>query len=81
MAGVTGRAAGFIATLYYSASVIAVKNSAAMVTATASEFEVADVADMGALSKARILSISQSTVWTSCPSFRVRLTQGRLTSM
>jgi hypothetical protein len=55
MAGVTGRAAGFIATLYYSATVIATKDATALATATGSEFEVIDVADMGSLAKTRAI--------------------------
>jgi hypothetical protein len=53
MASVTGRAAGFIATLYYSTSVDAVKDEASMATTAASGNEVLDVADIGSLNKTR----------------------------
>lgn len=53
MASVTGRAAGFIATLYYSSSVDAVKDEASMATTAASGNEVLDVADIGSLNKTR----------------------------
>ncbi|MFN3895764.1 MAG: hypothetical protein ACK4KU_14665 [Acinetobacter sp.] len=53
MPAVTGRAAGFIATLYFSDSVISTKDAATLASATASQFKVKDVADMGALSKNR----------------------------
>lgn len=53
MAAVTGRAAGFIATLYYSAAVDAVKDVASMATSAASGNEILDVADIGSLNKTR----------------------------
>ena len=53
MASVTGRAAGFIATLYYSASVDTVKDVASMATTAAAGNEVLDVADIGSLNKTR----------------------------
>ena len=55
MAAVTGRAAGFIATLYYSATVDAVKDVASMATTAASGNVVPDVADIGSLNKARTI--------------------------
>lgn len=53
MASVTGRAAGFIATLYYSAAVDTAKDVASMATTAASGNEVYDVADIGSLNKTR----------------------------
>lgn len=53
MASVTGRAAGFIATLYYSAAVDATKTVLTMATTAASANEVLDVADIGSLNKTR----------------------------
>jgi hypothetical protein len=53
MASVTGRAAGFIATLYYSDTVDAVKDVASMATTAAAGNEVIDVADIGSLNKTR----------------------------
>lgn len=55
MAAVTGRAAGFIATLYYSVTVDAVKDVASMATTAASGNEILDVADIGSLNKARTI--------------------------
>ena len=55
MASVTGRAAGFIATLYYSATVDATKDIASMATTAASGNEVLDVADIGSLNKTRTI--------------------------
>jgi hypothetical protein len=55
MASVTGRAAGFIATLYYSATVDDVKDIASMATTAASGNEVLDVADIGSLNKTRTI--------------------------
>lgn len=52
MASVTGRAAGFIATLYYS-SLDATKDETSMATTAASGNEVLDVADIGSLNKTR----------------------------
>lgn len=53
MAAVTGRAAGFIATLYYSAAVDATKTVLTMATTAATANEVLDVADIGSLNKTR----------------------------
>ncbi|MBQ2262723.1 MAG: hypothetical protein II336_15295 [Loktanella sp.] len=53
MAAVTGRAAGFIAKLYFSTSILETKDATALASATDAEFQVKDVADMGALSKTR----------------------------
>jgi hypothetical protein len=53
MASVTGRAAGFIATLYYSATVDTGKTILSMATTAASGNEVLDVADIGSLNKTR----------------------------
>ena len=53
MASVTGRAAGFIATLYYSTSVDSTKDVASMATTAAAGNEVLDVADIGSLNKTR----------------------------
>ena len=55
MASVTGRAAGFIATLYYSATVDAVKDVVSMATTAAPANEVLDVADIGSLNKTRTI--------------------------
>jgi hypothetical protein len=55
MASVTGRAAGFIATLYYSAAVDDVKDIASMATTAAIANEVLDVADIGSLNKTRTI--------------------------
>jgi hypothetical protein len=55
MASVTGRAAGFIATLYYSAAVDADKDIASMATTAAIANEVLDVADIGSLNKTRTI--------------------------
>lgn len=55
MASVTGRAAGFIATLYYSAAVDATKTVLTMATTAAAGNEVLDVADIGSLNKARTI--------------------------
>jgi len=55
MASVTGRAAGFIATLYYSAAVDATKDITSMATTAASGNEVLDVADIGSLNKTRTI--------------------------
>lgn len=55
MAAVTGRAAGFIATLYYSVAVDATKDVASMATTAASGNEILDVADIGSLNKARTI--------------------------
>ena len=55
MASVQGRAAGFIATLFYSATVDATKNISSMATTAASGNEVLDVADIGALNKTRTI--------------------------
>jgi len=53
MAAVTGRAAGFIATLYYVAAVDADKTVLSMATSAATANEVLDVADIGSLNKTR----------------------------
>lgn len=53
MASVTGRAAGFIATLYYSATVDATKDVTSMATTAGAANEVLDVADIGSLNKTR----------------------------
>tara|TARA_R110000787_G_scaffold2708_7_gene10492 strand:- start:2409 stop:2876 length:468 start_codon:yes stop_codon:yes gene_type:complete len=53
MASVQGRAAGFIATLYYVATVDATKDITSMGTGTASNLEIIDVADIGSLNKTR----------------------------
>ena len=53
MASVTGRAAGFIATLYYSSAVDATKTVLTMATTAAAGNEVLDVADIGSLNKTR----------------------------
>jgi len=53
MSSVTGRAAGFIATLYYVSTVDADKDVASMATSAASGNEIIDVADIGSLNKAR----------------------------
>ena len=55
MAAVTGRAAGFIATLYYSVAVDATKTVLTMATTAASGNEILDVADIGSLNKARTI--------------------------
>jgi hypothetical protein len=55
MAAVTGRAAGFIATLYYSDAVDDVKDVASMATTASSGNEILDVADIGSLNKARTI--------------------------
>ena len=55
MAAVTGRAAGFIATLYYSVAVDATKDVTSMATTAASGNEILDVADIGSLNKARTI--------------------------
>lgn len=55
MASVQGRAAGFIATLYYSATVDATKDITSMATTAASGNEVLDVADIGSLNKTRTI--------------------------
>jgi len=55
MAAVTGRAAGFIATLYYSVAVDADKTVLSMATTAASGNEILDVADIGSLNKARTI--------------------------
>ena len=53
MASVTGRAAGFIATLYYADTVDTAKDESSMATTAASANEVLDVADIGSLNKTR----------------------------
>ena len=53
MASVSGRAAGFIATLYYVAAVDTAKTSITLGTGTAGANEVIDVADMGSLNASR----------------------------
>jgi acyl-CoA synthetase (AMP-forming)/AMP-acid ligase II len=53
MASVTGRAAGFIATLYYVASVDATKDLTSISGNATSGNKIKDVADMGALSNTR----------------------------
>lgn len=53
MAGITGRAAGFIATLYQVSSVIVTKDANTVASAANTSTEVIDVADMGSLSKTR----------------------------
>ena len=53
MAAVTGRAAGFIAKLYYVSAVIATKSEANLETAIVDANHVDDVSSMGALSKVR----------------------------
>lgn len=53
MASVTGRAAGFIATLYYSDTVDGTKDETSMATTAAAGNEIIDVADIGALNKTR----------------------------
>ena len=55
MTAVTGRAAGFIAKLYYSATVVTTKDESNIETAAASGNLVKDVSSMGALSKARTI--------------------------
>ena len=55
MAAVTGRAAGFIATLYYSVAVDSTKDVTSMATTAASGNEILDVADIGSLNKARTI--------------------------
>lgn len=55
MASVQGRAAGFIATLFYSATVDATKDITSMATTAASGNEVLDVADIGSLNKTRTI--------------------------
>ena len=55
MASVQGRAAGFIATLYYSTTVDATKDISSMATTAASGNEVLDVADIGSLNKTRTI--------------------------
>lgn len=51
--GVQGRAAGFIATLYYVDTVISTKNANTVPVAANTSNQVIDVADMGSLSKTR----------------------------
>ena len=55
MTSVTGRAAGFIATLYYVATVDAVKDASSLATGTGGANQVIDVADMGSLSGSRAI--------------------------
>ena len=55
MASVQGRAAGFIATLFYSSAVDATKDITSMATTAASGNEVLDVADIGSLNKTRTI--------------------------
>lgn len=53
MASVTGRAAGFIATLYYVATVDATKDEASIAANAIEGNKVVDVADMGSLANTR----------------------------
>lgn len=53
MTAVTGRAAGFIATLYKVATVDGTKDASTMATGAVIGNKVIDLADMGSLSKAR----------------------------
>ncbi|QCO57453.1 hypothetical protein EOK75_17215 (plasmid) [Pseudorhodobacter turbinis] len=53
MAGITGRAAGFIATLYYVETVMTTKDATTVAAGAVTINNVKDVADMGTLSKAR----------------------------
>ena len=53
MASVQGRAAGFIATLYYGSTVDVDKDLTSMGTGTASSYKIIDVADIGSLNKTR----------------------------
>lgn len=53
MPSVTGRAAGFIATLYQVSAVITSKTATTVAAAAISGNQVIDVADMGSLTKAR----------------------------
>jgi len=55
MTAVTGRAAGFIAKLYFSTSVDATKDLTSMATTAADANEVLDVADIGSLNKTRTI--------------------------
>ena len=55
MTAVTGRAAGFIAKLYYSATVISDKSESNLETAITTNNLVKDVAEMGALTKERTI--------------------------
>lgn len=55
MTAVVGRAAGFIAALYYVPTVIATKDESTIEAAITSANLVKDIAEMGALSKARTI--------------------------
>ena len=80
MASVTGRAAGFIATLYYSSAVDAVKDVASMATTAAAGNEVLDVADIGSLNKTRTVIDIQYMVMTLRVNCRAKLIRVRSTS-